>query len=251
MVVWSALVHVGALGLVAVSPSFHEREPPSVISVELVSPTPAAPAAPAAAPKPAPAPPPEAVPAPPPPPPPPKPKQIVLPEKPTAPKPPDKAKPKPREKEVFKEPPKKQDQDLDQLLAEMRISETKTSPAPAPAPAPTEGVPAESATATTGEPSEGATQISPEEAAWRARVRQKMKGIWIVPPGFRTQPLETRVIVTLDATGNIVGEPRIKKKSGNPWYDDGVMRSLAKAGQLPPPPDAGDWVLQFVPGDSL
>ena len=246
MVVGSALLHAGLLGLVLVSPSLHEREPPRVISVELVSP----PGAPAAAPKPAPAPPPEAVPAPPPPPP--KPKQIVLPEKPTAPKPPDKAKPKPREKEVFKEPPKKQEKDLDQLLAEMRDSDTtKPSPAPAPAPAPAEGAPAETATATTGEPSEGATQISPEEAAWRARVRQKMKGIWIVPPGFRTQPLETRVVVTLDGAGNIVGEPRIKKKSGNPWYDEGVMRGLAKASPLPPPPEAGDWTLQFEPGDSL
>src|SRR5688572_24118398 len=116
MVVWSAALHAGALGLVMASPSFRTHELPRVIAVELVQPS--APAAPAAAPKPAPAPPPEAVPAPPPPPPPPKPKQIVLPEKSTAPKPPDKAKPKPREKEVFKEPPKKQEKDLDQLLAE-------------------------------------------------------------------------------------------------------------------------------------
>jgi outer membrane biosynthesis protein TonB len=249
MVVGSVLVHAGLLGLVLVSPSFHEREPPRVISVELIAPS--APAAPAAAPKPAPAPaPPEAVPAPPPPPPPPKPKQVVLPEKPTAPKPPDKAKPKPREKEVFKEPPKKQEKDLDQLLAEMRGSDTtKPSPAAEPAAAPVDTATAK--TGPTGAPSEGVEQITPEEAAWRARVRQRMKGIWIVPPGFRTQSLQTLVVVTLDSTGNIVGEPRIKKKSGNPWYDDGVMRGLAKASPLPPPPEAGDWVLQFEPGDSL
>jgi len=78
-----------------------------------------------------------------------------------------------------------------------------------------------------------------------------MKGIWIVPPGFRTQPLQTRVVVTLDSAGNIVGSPRITKKSGNPWYDDGVVRGLAKASPLPPPPEAGDWVMWFEPGDSL
>jgi outer membrane biosynthesis protein TonB len=251
MVVGSALVHTGLLGLVFVSPSFRVHEQPRVIAVELIQPS--APAAPQAAPKPAPVP--EPAPAPPPeaapePPPPPKPKQVVLPEKPTAPKPPDKAKPKPREKEVFKEPPKKQEKDLDELLAEMRGSDTTK---PSASPAPTQA-PVDTATATTGPtgtPSEGIGEISPEEAAWRARVRQKMKGIWIVPPGFRTQQLQTLVVVTLDGAGNIVGEPRIKKKSGNPWYDDSVMRGLAKASTLPAPPEAGDWVLQFEPGDSL
>jgi len=243
MVVGSALLHAGALGLVFVSPSFSEREPPHVIAVELVSPTPPAPAA---APKPAPTPPPEAEPAPPPPPPPPEPKQLVLPEKTTAPKPKDKPKekPKPREKEVFKEPPKKQEENLDELLAKMRGSE-KTAPAPAPQ------APIESATATTGSPSEGVGELSPEEAAWQARVKRKMRGIWIVPPGFRAQPLKTYVIVTLDSAGNVVGTPRITQKSGNPWYDEGVVRGLAKASPLPPPPQAGDWPMLFEPGDSL
>ena len=240
MVVWSSLLHAGALGLVLASPNIRDREPPRVIAVELIAP---APPAPAAKPSPAPAPPPEAVPAPPPPPP--EPKQIVLPEKPQAPKPKDKPKPKPRE-EVFKEPPKKQEKNLDDLLADLRGSEPKAAPAPAP----TEPVDTAVA-APTGAPSEGSGALSPEEAAWRTRVIRRMKGIWIVPPGFRTQPLQTRVVVTLDAAGNIVGSPRITKKSGNPWYDDGVVRGLAKASPLPPPPEAGDWPLWFEPGDSL
>jgi outer membrane biosynthesis protein TonB len=240
MVVGSALLHAGALGLVLASPKISDREPPRVISVELIAP--AAPAAPAAAPKPAPAPPPEAAA----PPPPPETKQIVLPEKPQAPKPPEKAaKPKPREKEVFKEPPKKQEKNLDDLLAEMRGSE-KTPPAPTPSEAPVN-----SAVAPSPAPSAGTAELSPEEAAWRSRVIRKMKGIWVVPPGFRTQPLQTRVLVTLDASGNIVGTPQITKKSGNPWYDEGVVRGLAKASPLPPPPEAGDWPLWFEPGDSL
>jgi outer membrane biosynthesis protein TonB len=243
MVVWSALFHAGALGFLLVSPSIRRHEPPRVIAVELVA---LSPPAPAAAPKPAPAPPPpEVVPAPPPPPPPPEPKAIVLPEKQTAPKPKDKPKPKTERKEVFKEPPKKQEKSLDELLAEMRETDTtKTAPAPAPQ------APVDTAAVTTGSPSEG-KEISPEELAWQQRVKRRVREVWIVPPGFRTQPLVTTVVVTLDGGGNIVGSPRIQKKSGNPWYDDGVMRGLAKASPLPAPPEAGEWVLQFEPGDSL
>jgi outer membrane biosynthesis protein TonB len=240
MVVWSTLLHAGALGLVLVSPSISDREPPRVISVELVAPSAPA-AAPHKAPAPAPAAPPEAAPEPPPPP---KPKEIVLPEKPQAPKPPEKTKPKPkRREEVFKEPPKKQEQNLDDLLADLRGKESKTPPAPAPAPVDT-------ADAATIGPSEG-SEVSAEELAWQQRVKRRVREVWIVPPGFRTQPLETRVVVTLDGAGNIVGSPRITRKSGNPWYDDGVLRGLAKASPLPAPPEAGDWVLQFEPGDSL
>ncbi|MGH7337453.1 MAG: TonB C-terminal domain-containing protein, partial [Myxococcota bacterium] len=121
-----------------------------------------------------------------------------------------------------------------------------TEPAPAPVQAPVD-----TAAAPIGEPSEGTGELSPEEAAWRARVIRHMKGVRIVPPGFRTQPLQTRVSVKLDATGNIIGAPRITKKSGNPWYDDGVLRDLGKASPLPPPPEAGDWELWFEPGDTL
>ncbi len=130
----------------------------------------------------------------------------------------------------------------------MRGSEAKAPPAP---PAPAEA-PVDTALATGGPPSQGSGEaVSPEVLAWHARVRQRMKGIWIVPPGFRTQSLLTRVIVTLDATGNIVGNPKIVQKSGNPWYDDSVVRGLAKASPLPPPPEAGDWPMNFKPEDSL
>ena len=247
MVVWSALAHAGALGLVLVSPGDHDHEPPRVISVELVEP---APAASPPAPKVALAPPPEAAPEPAPPeaapepPPPPKPDVVVLPEKSQTPKPKPKEKPKARQ-EVFKEPPKKQEKSLDELLSEMRGSEPKQ-------PAPDAGQAVDTAVAPSPGPSEGSGDpLSPEEMAWHALVKRKMKGIWIVPPGFRTQALVTRVVVTLDADGNILGEPRITQKSGNPWYDESVIRGLTKASPLPKPPEAGDWPMQFEPGDSL
>src|SRR5262245_4278747 len=128
MVVWSALAHAGALGLVLVAPRPSDEAPPRVIAVELVAPPTVAMAAPPR-PAPPPAPAPAAEPAPPPPP---KPKAIVLPEKSQVPKPDSKPKPKPREKEIFKEPEKKQEKSLDELLADMRNKAGESAPAPAP-----------------------------------------------------------------------------------------------------------------------
>jgi colicin import membrane protein len=248
MVVGSALAHLALLGVVLFSPGSSDEAPARVISVDLVAAPSAAPARAAA--KPAPAPKPEPVPAAAPPPPP-KPKAIVLPEKSQAkPEAKPKPKPKPREPEVFKEPPKKQEKSLEELLAEMRDKAGESAPSATPAAA----EPVETASAPNASPGSlggQGEQLSAEERDWHGRVIRKMKGIWVVPPGFRTQTLQTRVVVTLDAQGNIVGAPRITQRSGNPWYDDGVVRGLTKANPLPPPPEPGDWSLWFEPGDSL
>ena len=53
-----------------------------------------------------------------------------------------------------------------------------------------------------------------------------------------------------DAAGNVIGEPRITRRSGNPWYDDGVTRAIRKASPLPAPPEAGRWPFIFMPEDS-
>jgi outer membrane biosynthesis protein TonB len=242
MVVWSTLAHAGALGLVLASPGDSDYAPPRVISVELVAASPAAPARAAPAAPAAPA----AKPAPPKPPPPPKPKQIVLPEKSQTPKPKSEPERKPREREVFKEPETKEEKSLEELLAEMR-GDADAPPAPTGSDEPVETAvaPSPGATSGTGDP------LSAEERDWHARVIRKMKGIWVVPPGFRTQPLETHVMVSLDAAGNILGSPRITRRSGNPWYDESVLRGLTKASPLPPPPEAGDWPMVFEPTDSL
>jgi TonB family protein len=77
-------------------------------------------------------------------------------------------------------------------------------------------------------------------------VRQK----WILPPAFRTQALKAHVLVDLDASGNVIGVPEVVRRSGNPWYDEGVVRAIQKASPLPPPPAADEWEFVFVPGDS-
>jgi TonB family protein len=92
--------------------------------------------------------------------------------------------------------------------------------------------------------------VSPEFFAWERRARIHIRQNWVVPPSFRNQPLRTSILVELDAGGGVVGEPRIVKRSGNPWYDDGVVRSIQKASPLPAPPEAGDWSFVFVADES-
>ena len=233
----SALVHLGALGLVWLSPGESSSAlPPQVIAVELIQPPPA-PAAPKPRPKPAPV----AVPEPPKPAP--EPEQIVLPEKTTKPKPKPKPKPAPKreEREIFREPEKKEEQSLEDLLAEMRGEAGEAAPT----------TPTETARVPSTGSSRGTGQLSAAERAWHAKVIRKMKRSWVVQPGFRTQDLETTVEVTLDASGQILGEPRVVQRSGNPWYDESVVRGLSKANPLPAPPEAGEWTIVFRPRDAF
>jgi TonB family protein len=76
-----------------------------------------------------------------------------------------------------------------------------------------------------------------------------MRRNWILPPGFRTQRLQVRVRVRLDAQGNVVGEPQVVQRSGNRHYDETATRAIAKANPLPAPPEAGDWTIVFDPED--
>jgi TonB family protein len=58
------------------------------------------------------------------------------------------------------------------------------------------------------------------------------------------------VTVRLDAGGRVVGPPRVTQRSGNPWYDESVVRAIQKASPLPPPPEAGEWPFEFTPPGS-
>ena len=66
-----------------------------------------------------------------------------------------------------------------------------------------------------------------------------------MPPGFRMQPLVAVITVELDAEGHVIGEPDVERRSGNPWYDDNVVRGIRKASPLPAPPEPGDWTFVF------
>jgi colicin import membrane protein len=230
----SGVAHVALLGLFAFGPRSSSSVPalPGVITVDLVA------AAPAPAP-PAPAPPePEAVkPAPvePPKPPPPPPQKVVLPKEPT--QLPEKLQPKPPKP---KPPPKAPPKDYDALMKELREQSGDARPQPVETPRPTAAVVAGAAG--------GTVRVSPEVAAWIRDVKIHVHKAWIKTPGF--EGLETTLLVTLDAAGNVVGEPKIKQRSGNPYYDDSVVRAIQKASPLPKPPAPGEWTFVFPSEES-
>lgn len=96
----------------------------------------------------------------------------------------------------------------------------------------------------------GGLAVSPEVAAWIRSAKIHVRSAWVLPPGFRTQLLQTHVAVDLAAGGSVIGEPRVVRRSGNPWYDENVVRAIQKASPLPAPPEAGEWAFVFVPEDS-
>ena len=221
----SLLAHASLAFVLVFSPSRDSVMPLGTIAVELVSlPAPAKPAPAAKSARPAP------------PPPPPAPKQVVLPKETAPPKPEPKAEAKPvaRPKPAPTAEPQAE-REYSDVLSELRAEVGDEPEAPAPAPA---------QTASIGSPS--GQPVSPEFLAWEKRARVHIRQNWVLPSSFRTQPLRTTIVVDLDASGAIQGEPRIEKRSGNPWYDDGVVRSLQKASPLPAPPEAGEWSFVFV-----
>jgi outer membrane biosynthesis protein TonB len=210
------------LGLVVSVPGKRGVVLPSVITVDLV----AAPAP--AAPRPAPAaPPPTPTPAP---------KQVVLPERPSTPQP----KPR-RRKEVVLEQKPKEEKSLEDLLQQFREQSGEPKPEPV-APAVEEQVVARA-------PGAG-TPVSAEEMQWMRAARIRVMENWVVTGDFRLHALQTEVRVTLDDSGEVIGTPRIVRRSGNLWYDKGVVRSIQKASPLPPPPEPGDWTFIFDSDDS-
>jgi TonB family protein len=221
MLAVSLVGHAVLIAVMIVNPSSNGVTLPGVVSVELVAAS--AVLAPAARAKPAPKP---------------VQKKVVLPAEPTTPK--AKPKPKPVEAKVPPEPttePDPVEQDISDVLAQLRADAGENAEAPVD-------------TAMAGAPSGPGQLVSPEVAAWLKKAKIHVRQAWVLPPAFRTQALQANVLVDLDAEGNVIGTPRLVRKSGNPWYDEGVVRAIQKASPLPPPPAADEWAFVFVPGDS-
>jgi len=216
----SASLHVALLVALVVVPENRPLKLPSVITVDLVAaPSRRAPKAVRPAAKPVPRPP--------------VPQKVVLPQEPTLPKPqPRRAAPEPVPEPV--------EENYEDVLAGLRSEMGETAPEPVPT------APAPAAPAGGG----GLVAVSPEVAAWVRRTKIHVRNVWVLPPGFRTQLLHTHVLVELDGDGRVLGSPKVTQRSGNPFYDDGVVRAIGKASPLPPPPMAGKWTFVFAPEDS-
>ncbi len=263
-VTYSAVGHVVVLGALALAPA---PEPafslPGVVTVDLVAasalsggavPPPARPRREAPKPRPAPE-----QPAPPPTP---AKRAVVLPEDLRRdPKPKEKAKPEPEPEpkpEPKREPrqprpappPPPQDRtvEYDDLLAQLRQEKGEQAPQPIDRELANQSAEAGGGSGRSAARG-GGQQVSPEVEAWIRRARLHVGRTWVVPVGFRDAKLQVEVNVELDASGAVVGEPSITRRSGNPWYDEGVVRAIQKASPLPRPPEAGVWPFIFRPED--
>ncbi len=230
----SAILHLAGFAAFALVPTVPTVSPPAAIAVDLVSlpaaqPAPASSAPARARPKPRP----------------PKPAPVVLPQEARVPRPkpkPPEAKPRP-EPRVEPEPavPEEQQQDYGDVLASLRAQAGEEVPRPAREPAP-----AAAAAPSAGGPG---VPVSPEVRAWMTKAKIRIKDNWVVPASFRMAAIAAEVRITVGPSGALVGEPRLLAGSGNPFYDDGVLRSIRKADPLPPPPEAGQWTFRFVSDD--
>ncbi|MBW1685806.1 MAG: TonB family protein [Deltaproteobacteria bacterium] len=215
VLIFSMLLHLGGFALLSWMPAFPLVTSPEAIMVSLVAAPSGVRAAPQAAPRPKPKPP--------------KPAPVVLPKEPGLPKP----KPAPEDPKVA--PP---EQEYVDVMAQLRAELDEPAPE-----APAEPV----QTAALGGGGAGPGRpVPPEVARWLRDARIHVRRNWTLPGNFRMQSLTAEVKVKLDAAGNVKGKPRVARRSGNPWYDDGVVRSIQKASPLPAPPEAGAWSFVFT-----
>lgn len=194
-----------------------QKERPEAIEVDLVSSLPAPPPAaePAPEPKPNPEPPPRPEPEPKPAPPPPKP-DIAIKDK-EKPKPP-KEEPKPKfdPSELLKREERelttRREADAVERQAARELAELKASRASA---ANTKAI-----------------------ASWQDKIAAKIKGNIMRPANASGNP-EAIYEITLLPDGGLVGEPRLKKSTGNPTLDAAIERAIRKSEPLPKPDDPG------------
>jgi colicin import membrane protein len=71
-------------------------------------------------------------------------------------------------------------------------------------------------------------------AAWTDKIRAKIRGNIILPPSISGNP-EAIFDVVLLPTGDVLGTPRLRRSSGDPRYDDAVLRAILKSSPLPRP----------------
>jgi colicin import membrane protein len=71
-------------------------------------------------------------------------------------------------------------------------------------------------------------------AAYQAKIRNKIKGNIVLPPGISGNPKAVFKVTQLP-TGDIVGDVRISQSSGNRALDEAIVRAILKSSPLPLP----------------
>ncbi len=89
-------------------------------------------------------------------------------------------------------------------------------------------------------------------ASWTDKIRAKIRANIILPPAMTGNP-EAIFDVVLLPTGDVLGTPRLRRTSGDPRYDDAVLRAILKSSPLPRPDDPNIFTrnleLRFRPQD--
>ncbi|MGV8073602.1 MAG: TonB family protein [Syntrophobacteraceae bacterium] len=78
-------------------------------------------------------------------------------------------------------------------------------------------------------------QVSAAFAAWQMALRNAIRQNWAVPEFLKAQNLEAVLIIAMKRDGTVL-DLHFEKKSGQPIYDESLMRAVRKAEPLPPFP---------------
>lgn len=130
---------------------------------------------------------------------------------------------------------KKQDRELEKVMAEIRKRAAATGPAGQP-PAKTKAVPAQPAVPAF---QSGDADVSDKMQAYYAVIWSRIKGKWALPQGMLPgEGLEAVIDVTILRSGGVTAI-NFEKRSGNRYFDDSALKAIQKALPFPPLPE---WV---------
>ncbi|MGH8746055.1 MAG: energy transducer TonB, partial [Burkholderiales bacterium] len=86
--------------------------------------------------------------------------------------------------------------------------------------------------------SDAAATRSKALAAWADKIRAKIRGNIVLPPGIQGNP-EAVFEIHLLPTGEVLPNVEIKKSSNNTALDNAIVRAILKSSPLPKPDDPG------------
>ena len=84
----------------------------------------------------------------------------------------------------------------------------------------------------------GTSRVPPEQLAYFRELDERIRENWIVPAVGRTDAGNqiVQIRITIEKDGKVTNV-RMEKSSGNRFFDDSVLRAIAKASPLPVPPE--------------
>lgn len=81
------------------------------------------------------------------------------------------------------------------------------------------------------------SSIDPALVMYYNIIKRKINNEWVVSKSEFSGTLVTRIVVLIDARGNII-RTAFKKPSGNGSFDDSAMRAIKRSAPFPVPPDS-------------